>query len=132
MAENNQENKFEKDPELYGTKVVSVPKPEQNIGIDTKGTFYDNIIGAGLASQLDLSTIESFSQTSQNRNLIYNVLDIMAEDPTVSSVLEVYAEDATEANDAGHIVWAESDDILISKYINFLLDIMNVDKHIYG
>ena len=92
------------DPELFGSKAIPIPVPEKNIGIDTDGQFYDNIIGAAEVGQLDLASIESFSQLSQNRNLVYNVLDIMSEDTTISSILEIYAEDATEANDNGHIV----------------------------
>ena len=98
MADNNQEQ------EIYGKKVVSIPVPEKNIGIENAETVYDNIITAGLSSQIDLTTLESFSQISQNRNLTYDVLDIMSEDTTVSAILETYTEDATETNEEGHIV----------------------------
>ena len=117
--------------ELFGQKIKSTPVPEKNIGIDTDSEFYDNIINAVEANQIDMASIESFSQLSQNRNLVYNVLDIMSEDSMISSVLEIYAEDATETNEEGHIVWAESSDVAISKYINFLLNELNVDKNIY-
>src|SRR5574344_1267370 len=55
----------------------------------------------------------------------------MGEDVTVAAVLETYAEDATEYNDQGQIVWAESNDANIAKFVSFLLDSMNVDKNIY-
>lgn len=92
------------NPELFGLKTVPVPKPERNIGIDTDNIFYDNIINAVQVGKVDISSLESFSQMSQNRNLIYDVLDIMSEDTTIASMLEIYAEDATEMNDEGHIV----------------------------
>lgn len=127
----DKENGVLGNPELFGTKTQPIPVPEKNIGIDTDNTFYDNIIDAVKTSSLDISAIESFSQLSQNRNLVYNVLDIMSEDSTISSILEVYAEDSTETNESGHIVWAESNDVDVSKYVNFLLDELNIDKHIY-
>ena len=55
----------------------------------------------------------------------------MAEDSIISAVLETYAEDATERNEDGRIVWCESDNPDIVKYITYLLDTMNVDKHSY-
>jgi hypothetical protein len=59
------------------------------------------------------------------------MLDTLCQDSTISAVLETYAEDATEYNDEGKIVWCESSDANVAKYITFLLDTMNVDKHIY-
>jgi hypothetical protein len=55
----------------------------------------------------------------------------MSEDPTISAALEIYAEDSTETNDEGRVVWCESDDAEIVKFVTFLLDTMNVDKNIY-
>jgi len=119
------------NPDLFGKQIKAIPVPEKNIGIDTDNILYDNIINAVKVGQIDMTSIESFTQMSQSRNLIYDVLDIMAEDTTISSMLEIYAEDATEANESGHIVWAESDQTEISNYINFLLDELNVDKNVY-
>lgn len=121
----------ETNTELYGKKLNAIPVPERNIGIDTKQEFYDNILEAAEVSKLDLAKIESFSQISQNRNLVYNVLDTMCEDSTISAVIETYAEDATETNEDGRIVWVESDDSEVLKYVTYLLDSLNVDKHIY-
>ena len=114
-----------------GKKITSVPKPETNIGIDTRNVFYDNIVDAGEAHAIDISEINSFSQISNNRETLYQVLDTMGEDPTIASMLEIYTEDATETNDTGRIVWAESSDPDIAKYVEFLLKSLNVDKNIY-
>lgn len=122
---------FEYDENSYGVKVQSIPKPEKNIGIDTNEVFFDNIVNAGLSSSLDITALESFSQVSQSRDQIYAMLDTMAKDSMVSAVLETYAEDATEYNDSGRIVWVESADSDVLKYITFLIDTIDVDKHIY-
>ena len=55
----------------------------------------------------------------------------MAQDTTLASVLETYAEDATEMNDNGSIVWCEAEDANVSKYITFLLNSLNVDKNVF-
>lgn len=117
---------------IYGKPTKAVPVPPKNIGIDVDNELFQSIINAGESSQLDISKLESFLNIAQSRDQIYNMLDAMAEDGSIAAVLETYAEDATEYNDQGQIVWAESSDSNISKYIQFLLDTMNVDKNIYG
>lgn len=131
---NNEENQtpVEYKDDIYNKKTISIPVKQKEIGIDIDKTIYDNILNSGSASQLDISALESFTNVSQNRNQLYDLIDVMMEDSNVSAVLETYAEDATEANDEGRIVWCESDDSNINKYITFLLDTINVDKNIYG
>lgn len=120
------------DQSPLGSKIVPTPKPEKNIGIDVHGQFFDNIINAGEASALDIGKFNSFLNISQSRDQVYSLLDAMGNDTTVAAILETYAEDVTEYNDQGRIVWAESADGNIAKYVTFLLDTMNVDKHIYN
>jgi len=135
MEDNNinqeQNTAFAQDKDLYGKPTKAVPKPEVNVGIDTQGDFISSIIEAGISSQLDLAKLESFTQVSQSRDQIYNVLDTMGEDSMVSAILETYAEDTTEYNDKGQIVWVESDNSDIANYVQWLLQSMNVDKNIY-
>lgn len=116
---------------VYHKETIAVPAPERSFGIDTKQTIYDNIINAGKNDQLDITALESFTSISQSRDSIYNLMDSMSEDATISAVLETYAEDATEYNDQGQIVWAESSKPEVQKFVQFLLDSMNIDKHIY-
>lgn len=120
------------DEAAYGVPTKAVPKPEVNIGIDTKNTLLNNIANVGVSSQLDLSAIQSFTQIGQRRDTIYSLLDSMCQDSMVAAILETYCEDATERNEEGHIVWAESSDANISRYINYLLQSCAVDKHIYS
>ena len=80
------------NPDLFGVKTQSVPVPEKNVGIDYDHQFYENILNAVEVGKVDLAKIDSFTQLSQNRNLLYNVIDIMCEDSAISSILEVYAE----------------------------------------
>lgn len=131
MEDIKKENIINQESPDLGKKTVAVPKPETNIGIDTDNEFFENIIGVGEAQAIDISEINSFSQISNNRETLYHVLDTMAEDPIIASMLEIYTEDATETNDTGRIVWAESSDSNVAKYVDFLLKSLNVDKNIY-
>ena len=102
------------------------------LDIDTNKTLVDNIIEAGLNSTLDASVLDNFTSISNARDQIYQLLDTMCQDSAVSSIVRTYAEDVCETADNGHIVWCESNDPNISKFINYLLNVTNVDKKIFS
>jgi hypothetical protein len=127
----NQESVIIRDDDIYGKPTKAVPKPNRKQDIDLDGTFYDNIIDSGINNVLDINAFNSLSNVAQTRNELYNVYDSMCQDGSISAVVETYAEDATERNDAGRIVWVESDKAEIAKLVDYYLDTMNVDKHIF-
>lgn len=127
----NEDSAFVQDDELYGKKITSSLPPERKKDVDLDKTLYQNIIGAADASSLDLTAFNSLTNTANNRNELYNMIDSMCDDGTISAVVETYAEDSTERNDHGNIVWAESDDKEIVQYVTFLLDSMNINKNIF-
>ena len=122
---------FTQDDELYNKKIEPVATPVPQIGIDLDDDLLHNIIDASQVSHVDLNQIQSFANVSRTRNELYDTLDYMAQDTTLASVLETYAEDATERNDAGDIVWCESDDADVSKYVTFLLNSLGINKHVF-
>lgn len=128
---NIEKNKFIQDSEKVGTKINPVPVPETEIGVDTANEFFKDIANLGDSASIDISSLNTFTQLSQNRETLYQVLDTMAQDSTVAAILEIYAEDATETNERGEIVWSESSDPNINKYITYLLKSLNVDKNMY-
>ena len=91
------------------------------LDIDTTKSLVDNIIEAGLSHTLDTSAIESFTSISNARDQIYQLIDTMCADSAVSSIVRTYAEDVCELADNGHIVWCESADPQIAKFVNYLL-----------
>lgn len=129
---NNNQSAFIDADRLYDKQTKPVPVPEKNIGIDTDQQLFSNIIGAAQVGKLDINALESFTRVSQSRDQVYNLIDMMSEDSRVSPILEAYAEDATEYNSSGQIVWAESQDPDVSKHVNFILESCRVDKNIYN
>lgn len=127
----NSESAFAQVDDVYGMNVKSSPTPEKNIGIDLSSQFLQNVLDTHKSSSFSMSELETFTRVSQDRETVYELLDSMTEDSMVASVLEIYAEDSTETNDKGQIVWVESDDAEVNKYVSFLLDSINVDKNIY-
>lgn len=127
----NNESAFVRDDELYNKKIKTEVPPERKQDVDLNKTLYDNIINAAECSQLDLNAFDSLNQTANNRNELYNMIDAMCEDGIISAIVETYAEDATERNDAGNTVWVESPDPDVAKCVEYFLDTLNVNKNIY-
>jgi hypothetical protein len=83
---------------------ASVLDTASKIDIDTKKILIDNIIESGLNGKLDTGSLERFTTISNSRDQIYQLIDTMAQDSTVSAILRTYTEDVCETSDNGHIV----------------------------
>jgi hypothetical protein len=134
MAEENKLIKPEQAPSsLVGSQTQPITLDNTTtLDIDTKKILTDNIIEAGLSSQLDIAKIENFTSISNSRDQIYQLIDTMAQDSAVSAILKTYAENVCEPADNGHVIWCESADPNVSKFVNYILNVMNADKNMYG
>lgn len=120
------------EKDLTSKKIRVKSAPKQKIGIDLDNTLSKDLLDAAENSLTDLNTLQNFTSISQTRENIYSIIDAMAEDTTISSVLETYAEDVCEPNDQGQIIWCEAGDTNVNKMVTYLLDTMNVDKSVYN
>ena len=113
------------------TKPITLDQTTK-LDIDTNKKIVDNIIEASIGGSLNTAELEQFTAISNSRDQVYQLIDTMMKDSVVSSIVRTYAEDACEVADNGHIIWCESNDPNISKFVNYLLNIMNVDKNIFS
>ena len=112
-------------------QIKAVPTPEPEIGINTNKTLLNDVIEGAQIGALDISSIDALSNSAQTREQTYELLDAMAQDDVVSAVLETYAEDTVQTNDKGQTIWVESSDSDILNYTTWLMDSLNIDKHLY-
>ena len=132
MINNNIEDSvYLTDNSIYGNKIKKVTPEGKESDVGISDVMYDNIIQSGINSTIDLSGINSLSQQATTRNEMYNIYDTMCEDGQISAVIKTYAEDATQRNAEGNIVWATSNDSNIAYLINYYIDSLNIDKNIY-
>ena len=132
MSNNNIEDSvYLNDDSIYGNKIKKVTPEGKESDVGISDVLYDNIIQSGINSTIDLSGINSLSQQATTRNEMYNIYDTMCEDGQISAVIKTYAEDATQRNAEGNIVWATSNDSNIAYLINYYIDSLNIDKNIY-
>ena len=115
----------------YENIAVPKPLPDKINDIDTKNHIYDNIIDSQEKGTLDISSLNSFTNISRAREEVYTLLDLMGEDPVISTALEIYTADSTETNDQGKVMWCESNDERITGAVNQILDAFNIDKNAY-
>ena len=131
MAETKTKKPSKSKSSLIGNQAKPVVLDSTTkLDIDTNKVLIDNIIEAGLQSKLDISTIDKFTSISNARDQVYQLIDTMCNDSAVSAIVRTYTDDVCEMADNGHIVWCESSDPNISRFVNYLLNIMNVDKQI--
>lgn len=132
MSNNNIEDSvYLTDDSIYGKKIKKVTPEGKESDAGISDVMYNNIIQSGINSTIDLSGINSLSQQATTRNEMYNIYDTMCEDGQISAVIKTYAEDATQRNSEGNIVWATSNDSNIAYLINYYIDSLNIDKNIY-
>ena len=112
-------------------KVKPTPKTPPETGIDTSKSIVDNIIESASIGCLDVSSIDALSQSAQNREQQYELMDSMLQDATISSVVKQYASDIIQTNDRGQTIWVESDNADVLNYTTWLMESLNIDKHIY-
>ena len=133
MAENKNKNKKKNSNPLVGSQTQPVTLDNTTtLDIDTKNILADNIIEAGLNRTLDMAALENFTSISNARDQIYQLIDTMSQDSSVAAILRTYTEDVCEPADNGHVIWCEANDPKISKFINYILNIMNADKNMYS
>lgn len=108
------------------------PLPEPMTDVDTSGVFTDAIIEAASSQELDTAILNSFSTITRSREEVLNLLDLMGEDPIISTALSIYAADACEPSEEGKIIWCSSNDAKITHAVNHILDNLNIDTNAYS
>ena len=119
-------------------RVLPQPDPRDTMTVAKPGhTLIDMLqdeIEAG--SMVNLSELDSFRTLSSDRETQYQVYDDLVKDSVVSAVLEIYADEATQYDTEGRVIWAESDDPDVAKFVNNLLEKLHIQdnawNHIYS
>lgn len=82
-----------------------------------------------------INDINKFRTLANDRQAQYDAYDEMKSDSIIAAALELYADDATQYDEQGRIIWVESDSEVIADAGNRLLNILEIPerawKHIY-
>lgn len=117
----------------YGIRIKPKPSNLSSLPIskpgDTLGDVLEDLQGTSL---VDMSQLEEFRTMSADRENQYRIYDEMALDSVIASALEMYADDATQYNAKGQIIWAESEDSDVSAFANRLIDVLDLNKNAWS
>ena len=119
--------------------IRTLPRPDvgDQIPVAKKGDTLSDILNndINVSSVLSIGELDTFRTLSRDREKLYKTFDQMMQDSVVSTVIEIYADEVCQYNEDGKIIWAESDDKDVSKYVNDLLEKLKIEDncwdHIY-
>lgn len=84
-----------------------------------------------VSDYVNFSQFSKFTELSSDRAVQYAAYDNMTTDIIISSALEMYADDASQYDNQGRLIWAESDDPDLVDYIDKLLDTLGIGKSLW-
>lgn len=123
-----------------GFRLRLTPKPNNvnNVVSPTEDLTYKQVNAEDITSSalLDTQSIHEFCTISTNRHNKYVGFEEMLEDPIIAAAVEMYADDATQYNEQGNIIWAEGDNEDAVKAANRLINVLDLNekawRHIYS
>lgn len=93
-----------KNPMVGAQAVPTTLDTTTKLDIDTNKQLIDSIINTSVEHGLDIGKLEDFTNISNARSQVYDLVDTMANDAAVSAILKTYAEEVCETADNGHII----------------------------
>ena len=76
----------------------------------------------------NLADLQEFRELSSDAETRYRIYDEMETDSVISSALDMYADDATQYDVEGRVIWAEAEDSDVQAFANYLIDIFQLNK----
>lgn len=107
-----------------------VAKNLKSIKVENPNKVVDfpDLVGA---SYVDYGAFSKLREIESDRESQYRSFDAMTKDIIISSALEMYADDSTQYDSLGRLIWCESEDIALSDYVNKLLDTLEIPKKLW-
>lgn len=135
MAKDSNKGKFFEDG--LRIRIKGKPSVDSEIGVASSSSALVNILNcASSGKYIDLTEFQQFRTIGADRNEQYRCYDEMAQDAIIASALEMYADDATQYNAKGEIIWAESENTDVARFANRLINILGLNEdawsHIYA
>ena len=123
---------------FLGMRIKPMPDKEDQLPVSKRGKGIVDLLSELIdsSSMIDISQLNEFRNIATNRESLYEVYDEMRNDSVISSALEMYADDATQYNRDGSVVWADSSNPNIAAFANRLIDVLGINanawSHIYS
>jgi len=111
---------------------VRITNNDGEIGLHYNPAKMINEIISDEENILNSTELNNFRLLKTDRNTRFRSFDIMAQDSRISSILNMYADDSTQYNQAGSVIWAESADDDVAAFANRLIEGLQINKHAWN
>lgn len=122
--------------DVLGIRIKPNTTGDNSIPITRPGHSLVDLLDMDKDSVINISDLNDFRTLSDLREYQYRVYDEMVKDSVIASAIEMYADDATQYNRDGSIIWVDAEDKDIAAFGNRLIDILKLDQnawsHIYS
>lgn len=112
------------------------PRPDGESQLHYDDALVGDDSQAFSSALINIDELSKFRSLADNREYQYQSYDSMKSSPMVAAALDLYADDATQYDSMGRIIWVESDNPDIVTSGNRLLRILNIASnawsHIYS
>lgn len=114
-----------------GFRIRQAVVPDRNleVGVTSSKDDITNLQMQSENSIIDGAYIDKFTTLSKYRDERYQSFETMLTDPIVATALEMYADDATQYNRDGNIIWVESENSVIADWGNRLLRVLDIPSN---
>lgn len=121
---------------LNGIRVKPNKGKESEVNINVDDELAAMLNNMDTDTRMNLEEINQFRELSNDRSAQYDAFDEMEKDASISAALKMYADDATQYNLDGDVIWVESDDPDVAAFGNRLLKVLGINEkawsHIYN
>ena len=81
---------------------------------------------------VDLSQLLNITSLSRKRDEKYTIFEEMIADGRIGAAIEMYANDAVQYDSTGRVIWVESENPDVSKYVDKLLADLRISQNIWS
>lgn len=117
-------------------RIRAVPKltPEDRTTFTDERNSLTNRINEAIdaGKRIDLSELLDITTLKGDRNQKYAAFEEMVADGRIGAAVEMYANDAVQYNHDGKLIWAESGDTDVAKYVNKLIEDLNIPENLWS
>lgn len=117
---------------INGIRIKPNKQNTNNAGFPSSNDIVDLLTSLDHDSIREIVGINNFRDISDNREEQYDAFDEMERDASISAALKMYADDATQYNLDGDVIWAESADSNIANFANRLLKVLRINEHAWS
>lgn len=119
---------------LYKLRIVPGAQETDKTSMTSEQQNLPNQIQEAIdtGKRIDLSQLLQVTTLTGDRNVKYSIFEEMVADGRIGAAVEMYANDTVQYGSDGRIMWVESDNSDVYKYVDKLLNDLNIESNLWS